>query len=179
MLLTWCFINTLQIAGNAIRTIGHLLSLLFHPPYRESGALDGWDAHVFYGSVLSELNSKVQEALTTESSSKLSWRQRSVTKKHGWGACNSLALALDCDEAAADENLKIAQDSLHSLVQCIKRAGELNEKVTASATTAIRRISRAMLSRISNGSGLVGGALAPCLVQFYQVRFQAHFIDAM
>lgn len=109
--------------------------------------------------------------MRSESCAKLSWKQRSVAKKHAWGACNSLALALDCDEAATDANLKISQASLHSLVQCIERAGVLHDKVTASATAAIRKISEERLSRISNGSGLVGMALAPCLVQLNQVRF--------
>ena len=129
--------------------------------------------------MLKGLVGKVQAALRTESCAKLSWKQRSVAKKHAWGACSSLALALNCDEAATDLNLKIAQDSVHCLVQCIERAGVLNEKVTASATAAIRKISEGRLSRISNGSGLVGMALAPCLVQLYQVCFQIVSGDAM
>jgi len=166
-----CVFAFLKVAGNAIRTIGHLVSLTFHPPYIYSGALDEWDIHSFYGSVLSDLDRKVMEALTSESVPNASWKQRSNAKKQGWGACNSLALVLDCEEAVTEVNLNHAQESLGLLVRCIDEAGSLHEKVASAATAAIRKMSETTLTRIADGSGIVGKALTPCLLQLYQVSF--------
>lgn len=163
-----------KLCGNAIRTIGHLVSLGFHSPYKASGALNGWAASSFYRNVLRSLGDKVLSALSSKSCSQLTWKQRSAAKKHGWGACNSLALVLDCDEAATNENLTYAQGSLQTLVQCIEHFRHLNEKVSLSASIAVRKISGSRLSQISSGSGLVGTALASCILQLHQVRHSVH-----
>ena len=164
----------MQVVGNAIRTIGHLISLIYHPPYRESGALK--DASSLYGNVLSVLESKVAMTLALASDSRLNqtWKQRSIAKKHGWGASNSLALILDCEDAIQTANLKIAKKSLLSLIQCIRHSGALNEKVSSSATAAIRKIPEDRLSQISDGSGMIGMAFLPCLLQLYQVRSRSN-----
>lgn len=163
-----------KLCGNAIRTIGHLVSLSFHSPYKASGALNGWGASLFYRNVLRYLGHKVLSALSSESCSQLTWKQRSVAKKHGWGACNGLALVLDCDEATTNENLICAHGSLQALVQCIEHFPHLNEKVSLSASIAFRKISGSRLSQISSGSGLVGKALALCILQLHQVRHSVH-----
>lgn len=136
----------------------------------DSGALDNWDSCSLYRNALHGLDRKVQAALALEGFNSSTWKQRSTANKHGWGACNSLALVLDCDVVAEETNLGAAQNSLGLLVHCIARAGSLHEKVASAATAAIRRISETTLARISDESGIVGMAMAPCLLQLYQVR---------
>ena len=159
----------MQLVSNAIRTIGHLVSLTFNPPYIDSGATNDWDSHSFYGSVLRGLGAKVARVLALEVYNGFSWKERASIHKNGWGACNSLALVLDCEEATGPANQKLAQDSLGLLVQCIAKAELVHEKVASAATAAIRRQSVNTLSRISGESGIVGVALSPCLLQLYQV----------
>ena len=160
---------SMQLVSHAIRTTGHLISLAFNPPYIDSGAMEDWDFHSFYGSVLHGLDAKVEMVLALEVCNGFSWKERARINKNGWGACNSLALVLDCDEATEPTNAKLAQDSLGLLVQCIAKSDLVHEKVASSATAAIRRQSVNTLSRISGESGIVGLALSPCLLQLYQV----------
>lgn len=159
----------MQLVNNAVRTIGHLVSLAFNPPYIDSGVLDDWDCHSFYRSVLRGLDGKVEAVLALDAFHGSSWKQRSSINKHGWGACNSLALVLDCNEASVPGNLNISQHSLVLLVQCIAKAELVHEKVASAATAAIRRISGNILARISDETGIVGMALSPSLLQLYQV----------
>ena len=174
VLLTWYLLYTSQVVGNAIRTIGHLVSLAFHPRYRDIVAFNDWDAHSFYGNVISGLGAKVEAALYSESCRNSSWKQRSTANKHGWGACNSLALVLNCGEAFTMVNLKHTQDALVILVQCIDNAGSLHEKVASAATGAIRKIPETVLARISDGSGVIGMALARCLLRLYRMKKLHH-----
>jgi hypothetical protein len=129
-----------------------------------------WDFHSFYGSVLQGLDAKVEMVLALEVCNGFSWKERARINKNGWGACNSLALVLDCNEATEPTNAKLAQDSLGLLVQCIAKSDLVHEKVASSATAAIRRQSVNTLSRISGESGIVGLALSPCLLQLYQIK---------
>lgn len=172
--LTW-HTSSLQVVNNAIRTIGHLVSLTFRPPYIDSGAFHEWSVTSFYDYVLGELDRKIETALMSETCRNASWKQRSTAKRHGWGACNALALVLDCDKAFTESNLIQAQDSLRLLVQCIDEAGSLHEKVASAATAAIRKISDTALTIISNEAGIVGMALSPCLLQLYRVSHNEHY----
>lgn len=156
--------------NNAIRTIGHLVSLACHPPYVDSVAFDDqYSRSCLFSSVLSGLNGKVEAALEMKVHQSSTWKQRSIVNKHAWGACNSLALVLNCGEATKGENLKLTQHSLGLLIRCINEAESLHEKVASAATASVRKISETTLARISDESGIIGMALTPCLLQLYQV----------
>lgn len=159
-----------QIVNNSIRTIGHLISLTFNAPYLDSGVLGEWDSHSLYNSVLTGLNEKVETSLKLHACRGSTWKERSQTNKHGWGSCNSLALVLECNEAARTESLDLSQCSLGLLVECIDKAGIIHEKVASAATAAVRRISDTKLAEISGESGIIGMALKPCLIQLYQMK---------
>lgn len=99
------------------------------------------------------------------------WKQRSVIRKHAWGACNSLAIVLACgDVPTADDNISTSQRAVQAMVQCIQHIGSINEKVVLAAVAALGSLSVPTWSQVSVGTGIVGMALSACLLEVYKVR---------
>lgn len=157
-----------KVTGNTIRTIGHVSYLAFQVPASATAIVDAWDKATAYKKVLEWLRSKVNAALPQQKESPtvtvLSWKQRSAAKKHGWGACHSLALVLNCDQALSDTNISHSRNALKALLQCIILIDSINKKVAAAATAAVRKISQERLLALSDASGVTGYAMRTCML---------------
>lgn len=101
----------------------------------------------------------------------MSWKERSAAKKHGWGACHSLGRALGAitvwgedDNVDVSENLEQAgRIAVQNLIQCLRYAAKLPEKVVLAAMTSLRSIKPLQLIRVTGKkSGLIGDALTAC-----------------
>lgn len=115
--------------------------------------------------IVDNLNAKIGEAIRA-SNAKLTWKQRSSAKKHGWGACNSLSLVLPSAVATSDaETLAAAREAYRSLAACIMQSDTMNEKVVLSAANAICAVPKAAMVEVSHRTGLTGPVLGHCLVR--------------
>ena len=131
----------------------------------------GLDASSLFRLVVESLSGKIANALVAASTGKntLSWKERSVSKKHGWGACNSLGLLLQSSEAREGANAEACLAALQVLVECVQQFWSLNEKIAIGAMSALRALELTVLSEVSGRSGLIGSALAICAVHLYEV----------
>jgi hypothetical protein len=130
-----------------------------------------FDASSLFRLVVESLSGKVANALMVASTGKntLSWKERSVSKKHGWGACNSLGLLLQSSEARKEANAEACLAALHALVECVERFWSLNEKIAVGAMSALGALEPTLLSEVAGRSGLIGSALAICAAHLYEV----------
>ena len=124
---------------------------------------------------MSLLLEKVSNALTSISDGKitLTWKQRSVYKKQGWGACNSLGLILQSDMAREDENRQSSLQALELLVLWVEQCYSLNEKVAVAAMSAINAMDVTTLAEVAGNNGLIGTSIITCLLNLYEVRVGA------
>jgi hypothetical protein len=125
--------------------------------------------------VLESLSAKVSSTLALVSNEKrgsLSWKQRSVAKKHGWGACHSLAQLFQAMEGIDDDQPLIAScsEAVRKLILCVEHFSSLNEKVAISAMAALRELEPLRFAEVAGKTGLIGEALATCTIQLYEVR---------
>lgn len=148
-----------KVIGNAIRTLGHLSYLAFHEPYVSH--LSRSDSAVRFQMVVAKLTEKLRHAMGGNASSKLTWKERSSAKKHGWGSCHSLGLLLGCDVAI--QNLDESREACAALINCIKQHTALSEKIVLAANAALKRLEPTHLESLSRRTGLVGLALSCCL----------------
>jgi hypothetical protein len=169
-----------QVAGNAIRSIGHLGHVLYFreiPLQAETVNGEEWDPLLFFRVVVESLSTKVERALMAVAFTKLarkntlSWKERSVAKRHGWGACNSLSLLFKCSEMIREDGRmkSCCLTAFRLLTECIEKCWLLNEKVTLSAMIAIRALSTSSLTQVAGRSGLIGQACATCAVRLFEV----------
>ena len=121
--------------------------------------------------ILESLNVKLNRALSLVSNEgirAMTWKQRSVAKKHGWGAANAMALLFPY--ADFDQTLvKSYFDVLRLLMVCVEKFLEGNEKIAISAIMAIRSLSPPKLSKLAKGSGVVGNCIVTCVLRIYKV----------
>jgi hypothetical protein len=129
------------------------------------------DTSSLFRLVVESLSEKVANALVAASTGKntLSWKERSVSKKHGWGACNSLGLLLQSNAAREGVNAEACLAALQVLVDCVQQFWSLNEKIAIGAMSALGAFEPTVLSEVAGRSGLIGSALAICAVHLYEV----------
>ena len=131
-----------------------------------------WDNLAFFRLVIESLSDKV-ERLNNHVRSRLSWKQRSVARKHGWGACNTLAQFFSCDSIVREEATtgSSCSNAVCILVDCIERFWALNEKVTLSAMGALQALDPVSLTQVAGRSGAIGSAICTCILCLYEVSF--------
>jgi hypothetical protein len=161
-----------QVAGNAIRSIGHWVTLLACSDSKSETI----EKNELLRLVLESLSAKVSntlEIVSNEKKGSLSWKQRSVAKKHGWGACHSLAQLFQAMKGIDDPAL-IASCSaaVRKLILCVEHFSSLNEKVAISAMAALREMEPLQFAEVAGKTGLIGEALATCTIQLYEVRWK-------
>ena len=159
------------MAGNGIRSIGHFGVVILRDEYHKNGELLPWDVDEFSAQIVCSLSEKVDMVpalLDAEKRRGLSWKQRSIIKKHGRIACNSLALILKCwilRETWSDACLVALQKAVISVAKCVECLGSaLDEKVLVASMQVLLSLSSSDLARISGKSGLVGNALVSCIL---------------
>lgn len=148
-----------KVSGNAIRTVGHVAYLAFHEPY-----LSGLSAHhvdTSFRATVEKLSEKLRHGMGGRDSSGLTWKQRSSAKKHGWGCCHSLGLALDCDVAM--KNLDESRAGCRALKACLEQYTAVTEKTVMASIAAFLRLDKTQLEAFSRGTGIVGMIVSCCL----------------
>jgi len=135
-----------------------------------------WDSCKFYLDLLNALSGKVTTAFTEADgqTNKHTWKERSIIRKHGWGACASLALLLKCRIVTEQESLlQGSKNAITSMVVCLQHVDTMNEKVIIASASALCSISPLVWSSVSSGSsGIVGFALTPCIAELFAPQQQ-------
>jgi hypothetical protein len=156
-----------QVAGNAIRAIGHLGYLLYS---QERNNVE-FDLAEFFRLVVDSLAEKVHAGMNSVSDGKhLSWEQRSVARKHGRGACYSIALLFESIPNQGEAVVTACHNAVHILFGCVEQFWLQNEKFTMGAMVALRALDASCLADLAGRSGLIGNSLASCTIHLYEVR---------
>jgi hypothetical protein len=148
-----------KVSGNAIRTVGHVAHLAFHEPYLSG--LSAPQVDESFQSTVEKLSEKLRQGMGGRDSSGLTWKQRSSAKKHGWGCCHSLGLALACDVAI--NNLDESRAGCRALQACLEQNAAVTEKTVMASIAAFLRLETYHLEAFSRGTGLVGMVVSCCL----------------
>lgn len=155
-----------KVVGNAIRTSGHLLSLL-----RSSG--DEGSIHMsdaLYRCTVVTLTQKLNLALDIAEgkATNMSWKQRSIAKKHSWGSCHTLGVLLPCASSEKEPNRKLFLAAISQMIRCIQLARTLSEKVTAAAAAALKQTPMDMWREFSGVTTTIADGLVACLIVVYE-----------
>jgi hypothetical protein len=155
-----------KVVGNAIRTSGHLLSLL-----RSSG--DEGSIHMsdaLYRCTVVTLTQKLNLALDIAEgkATNMSWKQRSIAKKHSWGSCHTLGVLLPCASSEKEPNRKLFLAAISQMIRCIQLARSLSEKVTAAAAAALKQTPMDMWREFSGATTIIADGLVACLILVYE-----------
>lgn len=156
---TYMDASTDKVAGNAIRTVGHVAHLAFHEPY--VSYLTASNKNQTFRACAVKLTEKLRHGISGSDSSGLTWNQRSSAKKHGWGSCHSLGLVLECDVSI--KNLDESRAGCAALKACLEQHAGLTDKTVVAALAALQRLETHHLETFSRGTGLVGMVVACCL----------------
>ena len=134
-----------KVVKNAIRSVGHASNLLATSQRcRGSEKFCSTSLELLVetiDSLTSKLWNTLHVALNEEQKSLMTWKERSVAKKHGWGACYSLGLVFEglWLEAFEDSNdlVMACSRAARCLIRCPCHHSVLNEKVVLAAMAAI------------------------------------------
>jgi hypothetical protein len=159
-----------KVTGNAIRCIGHASSLLSQQ-ISEGGNKNLSNSCDLLSRVVISLADKLSNtldvALDEDKKSALTWKQRSAAKKHGWGACHSLATVFQgfSGGAVAQEGSVVTSccEAFQRLILCQKHFRSLNEKVVVAAMTAISELPTEIIIQFG-GKGCLGDAITNSLL---------------
>jgi hypothetical protein len=151
-----------KVCGNAIRSIGHVGTLLFCVDIITFEPDQQKVVREHYQDVIQKLSGKLQDSLVSISNQKsnLTWKQRSAAKKHGWGTCNSLGLLLKSRFILDAENRDVSLLATSLLTECMQYYTSINEKVFLAALNSLIGIDCSALSEVSLESSMVGRALS-------------------
>jgi hypothetical protein len=166
-----------KVTGNAIRSIGHWGYLLASCNLKDETA-ESSESLCF---ILDSLSQKVSRTFALASNAErggLSWKQRSVAKKHGWGACHSLSQLFQAFSVLEDQSLITScSGAVRQLIACVEKLSLLSEKVAVSAMAALRDLKPLQLAAVTGKSGMVGEALASCSVRLYYADTQQNSVS--
>ena len=165
-----------KVVGNAIRTVGHLFHAISLSSL-ESQELE--QLQTLCIDVTVNLAARINVALVDMDNNNLntrSWKQRNFAKKHAWGSCNSLAsLLLFCNAFGSDKCQVSCAVALISVIDCIKQADVLNEKIACCALSTLLLMNKEIWQWNCLHKPVLGLCLANCLYQYYQqVRLNSY-----
>lgn len=162
-----------QVAGNGIRCVGHLAVVILRPDYSLALKQIGWNVEEFCRQSvcwLVQLVEAVPACVVGDRKLELSWKQRSVAKKHGRVACNTLVLFMK-HWSVSDITIECIREALCSVVNCLESLGTaLDDKFIIAATHVVRALPSSSLAKVSGKKCFVGKALVPCIHFIAQVR---------
>lgn len=158
-----------QVSGNSIRSAGHWGYLLART---DQGNMTP-EATRILGTIVDDLSCKLSNTLESLSNGKketLTWKQRSAAKKHGWGACHSLACIFKGLSVLDNSVLSSScSEGVRQLILCMEKFYFLNEKITLSAMAALCDLDTQHLAELTGKSGILGEAVATCINRLYEV----------
>jgi len=154
---------------NAIRTVGHLFdalasSLIFNEEKIQQ-------AQALCIEINLKLAKRIEEPLVNTTSNRNS-KERNYVNKHAWGSCNAISSILQFTYKYGNGGCKLSSiTALTQIMDCIKFANIINEKIFLSALSTLHRVSREMWLWNNACNPTLGRCLTSCVYQFYkQVR---------
>jgi hypothetical protein len=166
-----------KVVGNGIRSLGHLVGCLSKTSRCSVSHQDRERIKSFYHAGVSCLRQKVEAGVAeaTRQETNMSWRERSYTKKHAWGACSALESFFSLMCLVGDDSvLTELVFALDGLISCIAAASNLHSKIVTGAISTLSSISEHIwLSRaafgIRIGVGICATIDAACTGNFEEV----------
>jgi len=156
-----------KVAGNAIRSIGHVVALLMATmkwDYTTTEEVNSFDIK----DLLRFLSEKVRYAILSKpnltSPSVLTWKQRQSAKKQSWGACNTLGLLFEAGLATEPRLREEVSECLEYLFECVENLEALHEKIVYSACATLRVLEASTMTSILERRGplLLGNGIVTC-----------------
>ena len=151
-----------KVVGNAIRSVGHFGNIL----------MVFGKYHVLV-NIVNALSFRIARSVAIafhDEQSTMTWKERSSSTKHGWGACHSLGRIFN----AVTDDIPVMSDAfrrgIEQLIHCILRAQSLSDKVVLAAMAALRELKPLCLIDIVGKTGILGEALAGvCILVFREL----------
>lgn len=164
--------DNIKVAGNAIRSAGHVGFLLGRQADLDESS-NALLVDVFM-ALAEKLADTLAVSVASTKTSSFTWKQRSAAKKHGWGACYSLGQVFQGYPESKHSEAILESTSLAArhLVDCILYRARLNEKVPLAAMAAISQLDQHVLTKINGTTGLIGDALAESIVLFQSLHIE-------
>lgn len=160
----------MKVVVNSIRAAGHWGNLLAQTI--EGGAQN---LAPLISNLVDILIASV-ETLSSETDS-LTWKKRGAVKKYGFGVCHSLGCIFEGLDNVKDRNLqKACTGAIKQMVTCMEQFWSVNLKLTFSAMIALGKLNNNDLSRICEGSGFLGTAIATCTYRLHEVKFSCNVV---
>tara|TARA_B110001450_G_scaffold197391_1_gene186000 strand:- start:84 stop:788 length:705 start_codon:yes stop_codon:yes gene_type:complete len=121
-----------------------------------------------------KLGNALRSALR-EKALKLTWKERSAAKKHGWGACYSLGLVFEGLSVEMFTNkyndlVLSCSEAIRYLVLCSKNYRNLNEKIVLASMIALCKLSNNLLTLNDYDGGYTGDALISCILLHHNLK---------
>jgi len=158
-----------KVAGNSVRAVGHFCCLLCLKEYTSALEDADFDLLLFLDKAIHSLTNKVENVLSLSfgNGQSRSWTKRQAIKKHGWGACNSLATMFESGiiRVARQEGVSKA---VCILFECVDQMHALLEKVVISSMHALRSVVPSTISRIYGKGEAMVDAVITCLLQMFE-----------
>ena len=148
-----------KVVGNAIRSAGHLGSILM-----VSGK------YYLVVNIANALSFRIARSVAVACQDEqviMTWKERSSSTKHGWGACHSLGRIFNAMTDAIPALNNAFRRCVEQLGQCILRARTLSDKVVLGAMAALCELKPLCLVHIAGMTGMLGEPLAGvCMLTF-------------
>ena len=159
-----------KVTGNAIRSAGHVASLLLERDmlgYNRTNEAT-WQTS-FYRSIIALLANVVRDSIRAackKDVSTLSWKDRQWRNKHGWGSCHTLTLLIESGIKCQADISSEVYDAACALVECVDCISLLNEKMASSACvamTALLSMDSSVLGARTDRESLIGRCIGSCI----------------
>ena len=166
-----------KVVKNSIRSIGIYGNLLVCCllDYPENFVFSSYE---ILSKIVESLTLKLGNALRSalrEKALKLTWKERSAAKKHGWGACYSLGLVFEGLSVEMFTNkyndlVLSCSEAIRYLVLCSKNYKNLNEKIVLASMIALCKLSNNLLTLNDYDGGYTGDALISCILLHHNLK---------
>jgi hypothetical protein len=162
-----------KVTSNTIRCVGHAGFVI--------SKVSGASSTEVLSQVVACLNEKLSFALTValneDVKAKLTWKQRSRAKKHGWGACHSLGQIFQALPNQGAEEASIAAEcsyAFQNLVICLGNYDIVNVKMIMAAMEAICNFPPDWMIYLAPNKGIVGTALTNAILLLFMSKDGNH-----
>lgn len=123
-------------------------------------------AHKLFIDITIKLASRIEASLADVDNNHKNAKQRNFVNKQAWGSCTSLASLLSfCNKFGSDECKRSSAMALIQVIDCIKFADVINEKISCCAMTTLLLLTRDIWLWSNAHKPVLGRCLANCVYQ--------------
>lgn len=146
-----------KVKGNAIRSLGHVTVFLLRSSNAQNEFLD---------MVMSSYDDILASAFDEHVNRRLTWKQRSASRKHAWGAAFALGQIIE-----AIDDMSRYQSNIVRLLECVAKADHLHDKIVFASSAALQRVAEVTFAKPAFFESLVE-AEKLCLTKLYPRSYQ-------